>query len=295
MVTADARPIGMFDSGVGGLTVARAVIDLLPHEDLVYFGDTARCPYGPRSEREVRAFALEIMDSLVTEGVKLLVVACNAAASSALDDARSRYDVPIVSVIEPGVNAAIAATRNGRIGVIGTQRTIDSGAYERAVAATGSDVALFSKACPLFVDFVERGDTTSRELVRVALEYLAPLESAGIDTLILGCTHYPLLAGVIRYVFGERVVLISSADATATEVYGRLKDDGLLNQQSARGVHRFVASSQEGISSELGTRFLGPEFRPVEYRPWRSAGDPLAAGATTGLTDGATPDETRTR
>jgi glutamate racemase len=192
------RAIGMFDSGVGGLTVARAVIDLLPHEDLIYFGDTARCPYGPRPHQEVRKFALEIMDALMEEDVKLLVIACNAASSTALEEARARYDVPIVSVIEPAVRAALAATRNRRVGLIGTQVTVSSRAYDRAVEKSRANVTLVSAACPRFVEFVENGDTTSDELLRTAERYLSPLRQGGVDTLILGCTHYPLLAGVIQ-------------------------------------------------------------------------------------------------
>lgn len=269
VVTSKAeRPIGMFDSGVGGLTVARAVIDLLPHEDIVYFGDSARCPYGPRPPEQVRAFALEIMELLVAEDVKLLVAACNAASSTALDAAAARFDVPIIGVIEPGVKAAIAATRNRRIGLIGTEVTVASGAYDRAVQATKANVTLISRACPRFVEFVERGETASDEVLKVAEEYLAPLKEAEVDTLILGCTHYPFLAGVIQYVMGEGVVLISSAEATANEVFARLTDMGLLNPKHEPGVHRFIASSAQGISSELGTRFLGPEFTAVEHRPW---------------------------
>ena len=263
-----SRPIGMFDSGVGGLTVARAVIDLLPHEELVYLGDTARCPYGPRPADEVRRFALEIMDHLVEENVKLIVVACNSAASVALQAARARYEVPVLSVIEPGVTAAIAATRNRRIGLIGTVATVGSGSYEDAVAATRANVRLFSQACPRFVEFVERNDMTSDEVVKTAEEYLQPLKDAEVDTLILGCTHYPLLSGVIRYVMGEDVVLVSSADATANEVFVKLKQDGLLNQAHEHGRHRFIASSREGMFSELGTLLLGPRFEGIEHRPW---------------------------
>jgi glutamate racemase len=266
-----SRPIGMFDSGVGGLTVARSTIDLLPHEDLVYFGDTARCPYGPRPEEEVKRFALEIMDHLVEEDVKILVVACNAAASSGLEEARARYDVPIVSVIEPGVRAAIAATRNRRIGLIGTERTVSSAAYDRVTAGTRANVKLISQACPRFVDFVERGDTTSDELIEVAREYLLPLVEEGVDTLILGCTHYPLLTGVIQYVMGEDVVLISSAEVTASDVYMSLLRRRLLNPQRSPGTHRFVSSSNQGSFGELGARFLGPEFGTVEHRPWPAA------------------------
>lgn len=277
-----ARPIGMFDSGVGGLTVARAVIDQLPHEDLVYFGDTARCPYGPRPAQEVRAFALEIMDALVAEDVKLLVVACNAAASAALHQARHRYDVPIISVIEPGIRAGLAATRNRRLGVIGTEITISSGSYDDALAATRANVSLFSKACPRFVEFVERGDTTSDELFAVAEEYLAPLREAEVDTVILGCTHYPLLSAVIQYVMGKDVVLISSAEATAAEVVKKLRDDGMLKPSTAPGVHRFISSSEGGAWSDLGLRFLGPEFTNVEHRPWDDATERRLLGAREG-------------
>jgi glutamate racemase len=257
----------MFDSGVGGLTVARAVIDLLPHEDLIYFGDTARCPYGPRPAEEVKKFALEIMDSLMAEDVKMLVVACNSAASSALDEARARYDVPVVSVIEPAVRAAIAATRNGRVGLIGTARTVTSGAYDRVVAETKENVVLVSQACPRFVEFVEKGDTASDELISVAEGYLQPLKDEGVDTVILGCTHYPLLTGVIQYVMGEGVVLVSSAEATAVDVFAELRNDDLLNRSTEPGRHRFIASSK-GSMSQLGDRFLGPEFGEVEHRVW---------------------------
>lgn len=269
MVNAAASaPIGMFDSGLGGLTVARAVIDRLPHEDIVYFGDTARLPYGPRPADEVKGFALEIMDLLVTQNVKLLLVACNSAASTAMDAAIARYDVPIISVIEPGVKAAVAATRNRKIGLIGTEATVASRSYDRALEATLANVTMFEQACPRFVEFVERGETTSDEVIKVAEDYLAPLKEAEVDTVILGCTHYPLLTGVIQLVMGEDVVLISSAEATATEVFTRLHADGLLNDQTDLGTHRFIASSGQGTFGELGRRFLGPEFGAVEHHNW---------------------------
>ena len=266
-----ARPIGIFDSGFGGLTVARAVIDLLPHEDLIYFGDTARFPYGPRPPEEVRRFALEITDLLVDEGVKLVVVACNSAESTAFYEATGRYEVPIVTVIEHGVKAAIAATRNRRIGMIGTVATVASRAYDKVVDATRENVTFVTQACPLFVDFVERGDTTSDELIEVAREYLAPLKQEGIDTLILGCTHYPLLAGVIRFVMGEEVLLVSSAETTAADVFARLKHEDLLNPTDRPGKHRFITSGREEPFGELGKRFLGSEFQQLERRPWTTA------------------------
>jgi glutamate racemase len=261
-------PIGIFDSGVGGLTVARAVIDLMPHENLIYFGDTERCPYGPRPATEVRGFALEILDLLVAQDVKFIVVACNAAASAVLPEARDLYEIPIISVVEPGVRAAVAATRNRRIGLIGTELTVSSRSYDHALAATRANVTLLSAPCPRFVEFVERGETTSDEVIKVAEEYLAPLKEHDVDTLILGCTHYPLLTGVIQYVMGSHVVLISSAGVTAVDVFGRLHDEGLLNDSHDQGRHRFVASGREGLFSELGRRFLGPEFGEVDYHSW---------------------------
>ena len=270
VVEAAERPIGMFDSGLGGLTVARAVIDLLPNEHLLYFGDTARCPYGPRPPEEVRRFALEITDYLVSEDVKLVVVACNSAESAAFYESVGRYEVPIVTVIDPGVRAAIAATRNRRIGMIGTEATVRSRAYDHAVAKTKANVTLASAACPKFVDFVESGDTASEALLAVAEEYLAPLKRAEVDTLILGCTHYPLLSGVIQYVMGEDVVLISSAETTANDVYKSLLEGDLLRRSDALPRHRFVMSGSEGASNELDRRFLGPEFDGTEHRPWES-------------------------
>jgi glutamate racemase len=261
-------PIGMFDSGVGGLTVARAVIDLLPHEDLVYFGDTARFPYGPRSPEEIRRFAIEITDFLVSEGVKMVVVACNSAESTAFYD--RRYELPVVTVIEPGIKAALAATRNRRIGMIATEATVRSGAYDLAIERLRANVTLVSAACPKFVEFVERGDTTSDAVLAAAEDYLAPLKEAEVDSLILGCTHYPFLSGVLQYVMGEDVVLISSAEATANEVYARLLELDLLKHDDAPGLFRFVASSADGLDDQLGRRFLGPEFGPVEYRSWIS-------------------------
>lgn len=270
MVVADAtRPIGMFDSGLGGLTVARAVIDLLPNEDLIYFGDTGRFPYGPRPPEEVRRFALEIADMLVEESVKLIVVACNSAESAAFYKAERHYDIPVVTVIEPGVKAALNATRNGRIGLLATEATVYSRAYDATMKELGRPgLELISQAAPKFVDFVERGDTTSDALLAAAEGYLQPLKDAAVDTVILGCTHYPLLSGVISYVMGDGVVLVSSAEATATEVYTTLLEHDLLNRTENAGEHRFISSSEEGLFTELGRRFLGPEFRSVERRPW---------------------------
>lgn len=256
-------PIGIFDSGVGGLTVARAVLDQLPHEPVRYVGDTARGPYGPRPLAQVRSFALEILDGLVADGVKMLVIACNTASSAMLRDARERYDVPVIEVIHPAVRRAAAATRNGRVGVIGTQATITSGAYEDAFAAA-PDVELVTLACPRFVEFVEAGVTGGPELIRVAHEYLDPLHDAGIDTLVLGCTHYPLLTGVISYVMGEQVTLVSSAEETAKDVYRTLAAHELLRADDLpEPEHVFLATGDAADFQRLGRRFLGPEIGQV--------------------------------
>ncbi|MCA1823695.1 MAG: glutamate racemase [Mycobacteriales bacterium] len=258
-------PIGIFDSGVGGLTVARAVLDQLPHEPIVYVGDTARGPYGPLSLAEVHAYAVDVMDHLVEAGVKLLVIACNSASAACLHDARDRYDVPVVEVIDPAVRRAVAATRIGRVGVIGTEATISSGAYDEAFAAVDDSVNVVSAACPRLVEFVERGDTFSPELLDVAANYLAPLRGAGVDTLVLGCTHYPLLTGVLSWVMGDGVTLVSSAEETAKDVYRELARDGLFRDPALpEPTHRFLATGDPEPFGRLGRRFLGPEITAVE-------------------------------
>jgi glutamate racemase len=264
----DDRPIGVFDSGVGGLTVVRALIDLMPNESIVYYGDTARGPYGPRSRDEVRSYVDDVAQTLVKEGVKLLVVACNSASSAGLDHIRDAYpDIPLVEVIEPAVRAAIRATRNRRIGVIGTELTIASGAYARAVALTRENVELFSRACPRFVEFVERGQTGGAELI-VAHEYLQPLIDVDVDTLILGCTHYPMLTGVITFVMGRDVVQISSAEETARDVFVLLTEQELARAPRERPTYRFMCSGDPTSFGKLGRRFLGPEIAGVEAYPW---------------------------
>ncbi len=256
--------IGIFDSGVGGLTVARAVIDQLPHEPVRYVGDTARGPYGPRPLAEVRSFSLEIMDRLVADGVKALVIACNSASAATLRDARERYDVPVIEVVHPAVRRAVAATRSGRVGVIGTSATITSGAYSDAFAAA-PQVELTSIACPRFVEFVEAGITWGPELIDVANAYLEPMRQADIDTLVLGCTHYPLLTGVISYVMGETVTLVSSAEETAKDVYRTLVAHDLLRDPALPDpVHRFTVTGDPAEFQRLGRRFLGPEIGSVE-------------------------------
>ncbi len=258
-------PIGIFDSGVGGLTVARAVLDQLPHEPVLYIGDTARGPYGPRPIAEVRSFALDVMDHLVDEGVKLLVIACNSASAAVLRDARERYDVPVVEVIQPAVRRAARVTRSGRVGVIGTQATVTSGAYVDAFAAA-PEISVFQQACPRFVEFVEVGVTGGPELQQIAHEYLDPLTDQGVDTVVLGCTHYPLLTGVISYVVGDDVTLVSSADETAKDVYRTLVAHELERDPALPPpVHRFVATGDPAPFAALARRFLGPEVVRVEH------------------------------
>ena len=262
---ADA-PIGIVDSGVGGLTVARAILDQLPHEPILYIGDTAHGPYGPRPLAEVREFAIEIMDQLVDENVKMIVIACNSASAATLRDARERYGVPVIEVVHPAVRRAVAATRNGKIGVIGTEMTINSGAYDDAFAAA-RDAEIYSVACPRFVEFVESGVTGGDELIFVANAYLEPLRDAGVDTLVLGCTHYPLLTGVLSYVMGEGVTLVSSAEETAKDVYRTLVANGLARDAWLPAPsNQFFATGDPKSFEQLGRRFLGPEIGTVKVR-----------------------------
>jgi glutamate racemase len=257
-------PIGMFDSGVGGLTVARAMLDLLPHEPIYYVADTAHFPYGPKPIAEVREYALAALDQLVDHGVKMLVIACNSASSAMLRDARERYAVPVVEVIQPAVRKAVSATRNGKVGVIGTHATITSMAYDDAFAAA-TQIDLTTAACPRFVEFVEAGITMSDELLGCAKEYLAPIVEHGCDTLVLGCTHYPFLAGALSLVVGDEVMLVSSADETARDVYRTLVRHGLSRSEDAPPPrHQFVATGDPDVFYQLGRRFLGPEISSVE-------------------------------
>lgn len=271
--TADG-PIGLVDSGVGGLTVARAVLDQLPHERLLYLGDTAHGPYGPLPLAQVRAYTLACLDRLVDEGAKLLVIACNSGTSAALADARERYPVPVLDVVRPAVRRAVAATRSGRVGVIGTVATVTSGAYEDAFAAAPA-VTLTSTACPAFVGFVERGVTSGRQVLQVVQASLAPLQDAGVDTLVLGCTHYPLLSGVIALAMGEGVTLVSSAEQTAQDVVRVLLTRGLERDRALPPpVHRFLATGDPEPFARLGRRFLGPEVALVEAVAGTAAGVP---------------------
>jgi glutamate racemase len=262
----------MFDSGFGGLTVARALIDLLPHEDLIYVGDTARYPYGPRPLDEVRDFASQITRKLVEEdGVKLVVVACNTATAAALESLRYQFDVPLVGVIGPGVRALLSVTETGRVGVIGTVGTIGSGAYQRAVESrrsltlAGRPVALTCAACPGLVELVERGEVKGDGALTLVERLLAPVRRAGVDSLLLGCTHYPYLARIIGEVMGPDVVLVSSADETAFEVRGILSDAGLGRRSASPGKQRWISSGEAGAFVRLGHHLFGPELDQAEH------------------------------
>jgi len=262
MMNTNNAPIGIFDSGVGGLTVARAIIDQLPGESILYIGDTARGPYGPKSLAQVRSYALEIMDELVKAGVKAIVIACNTASAAMLRDARERYGIPVIEVIQPAVRRAVSATRSGKVGVIGTVATIESKAYLDAFAAA-PQLQITAKACPLFVEFVESGKTSGDEITKIAQDYLKSMQAADIDTLVLGCTHYPLLTGVISYVMGNDVTLVSSAEETAKDLYRTLVENNLLNSGAAKVSHRFVATADTDRFTALAKRFLGPEVVSV--------------------------------
>lgn len=250
------------------MTVARAIIDQLPGESIYYVGDTANSPYGTKGISQVRELALGVMDRLVESGVKLLVIACNSASAAVLRDARERYTeklgVPVVEVIQPAVRSAVATSGNKKVGVIGTNATISSRAYEDAFAAA-VDFEITTAACPAFVDYVERGITSGPELLAVAQDYLAPLRQAGVDTLVLGCTHYPLLQAALAYVMGDGVNLVSSADETAKDVFRVLTEHNLLAPAGNRPTHSFFATGDSKQFETLARRFLGPEVLSVQH------------------------------
>ena len=256
-------PIGVFDSGVGGLTVVRSLIDRLPREHVVYLGDDARGPYGPRDPEEVRRFAREIIDYLLGFDVKLVVIACNSATAAALEEAQRDYNIPVVGVILPGVRAALGRSTNRRIGVIGTVLTIGSGSYETAIRRLDPRAQVFSRACPEFVDFVERGEVDGEHIAEIANGYLDPMVETGVDTIILGCTHYPMLEALIQRIVGDGVTLISSADETAEEVEDILERLGCVRNDRSIGRRYFLATGDAEKCTELGSMFLGPEVQEV--------------------------------
>jgi glutamate racemase len=263
-MSGNAAPIGVFDSGIGGLTVVRELMRQLPNESIIYFGDTARVPYGPKSPETVLRYSREIVAFLKGEGVKAVVVACNTATAHALPALREENDLPIIGVIEPGSRAAARATLTGRVGVIGTQGTINSRAYEKAIKGAAPETEIIALACPLFVPLAEEGwlDTDVTRLV--AEEYLKPVNDAHVDTLVLGCTHYPLLKPVIGRVVGRDVRLIDSAEETAAETVATLKSSGLAHAKTDHARYRFIASDAPEQFLRVGGRFLGSAIDRVE-------------------------------
>ncbi len=259
------KAIGVMDSGVGGLTVVKEIYRYLPQESIVYFGDTYRMPYGPRPHQEVRKFALEIIEFLQTQEIKMVVVACNSATAAGLEHYRDELDIPVLGVIEPGIRAALSVTSNERVGVIGTTGTIGSGVYESIMNRLAPTVKVYSKACPMLVLLVENGLVNTPEAYRVAEEYLIPLKKEGVDTLIMGCTHYPLMEGLIREVMGEEITLISSAEETAREVGWLLEKQNLYNPLNSNGPrHRFFVSGKPFAFQEIGKELLGREIKAFQ-------------------------------
>jgi len=259
-------PLGVFDSGIGGLTVARALFERLPRESVIYFGDTARVPYGPKSPDTVRRYSGEILNFLLGRGVKAVVVACNTSTAHALPYLKERSSVPVVGVIEPGARAAVAATTTGTIGVIGTAGTVASGAYERAIKSLRPDAKVHSQACPLFVPLVEEGWFEHPAAELIAREYLEPLKRARVDVLVLGCTHYPLLKPLLSRVMGADVRLVDSAEETAKTVSHELERLDLLANGGSHE-HRFVVSDDELHFRKVGALFLGEKLKQVEVVP----------------------------
>ncbi|MDD5427658.1 MAG: glutamate racemase [Candidatus Omnitrophica bacterium] len=260
----DPRPIGIFDSGVGGLTVVGEMQDILPNEDLVYFGDTARVPYGTKSKETVTKFSVENVEFLMEHNVKLVVVACNTASSLSLDFLKRCFRVPVMGVIEPGARQAVSATRNNRIGVVGTHATISSGAYEKAVKKISPRYKVFTQACPLFVPLVEEGWSDKEVTKTITQIYLKPLKQKKVDTLVMGCTHYPILKEVLKKVMGPGVMLVDSARETAKEARRILDAGGLLNGSKRSGRHIFFVSDEPNRFVRIGEKFLKRRIKCVK-------------------------------
>jgi glutamate racemase len=260
----NAAPIGIFDSGIGGLTVARAIYDRLPGESTIYFGDTARVPYGPKSPDTVRRYSLEILHWLLGQGVKAVVIACNTSTAHALDTLQAESPVPVIGVIEPGARAAAAGTRGGPVGVIGTAGTIASNAYAKAIRRMKPDARVEQRSCPLFVPLVEEGWFEHPAAELIAREYLSPLHAVGVDTLVLGCTHYPLLKPLLERVMGPGVRLIDSGQETAAVVAATLEEQGMTAPAGGEAFHRFAVSDDEARFLQVGSRFVGDRLESAE-------------------------------
>ncbi|MEF9934878.1 MAG: glutamate racemase [Clostridium sp.] len=257
------RPIGVFDSGIGGLTVAKEIMDILPSEDIVYFGDTARVPYGNKSKLTIEKFSLQISRFLETENVKAIVIACNTASAFALDAVKDKFSVPVIGVINPGARAAATTTKNNKIGIIGTEGTVSSGAYSKAVENICNEIEIFSTPCPLFVPIVEEGWSEKEVSYMIAKEYLQNLKEIGVDSLVMGCTHYPLLNNVVQRVMGEDVTLINPARETAIELRLILKDLNILNSEGDRGIYKYFVSDNAKKFVTVGERFLNRKIEDI--------------------------------
>jgi glutamate racemase len=260
----DSRPVGVFDSGVGGLTVLHECLVTMPHEDFVYLGDHARLPYGPRPLAEIRRFAHEIGAFLETQDVKLVLVACNAATSAALPQLQEELTVPVVGVITPEAHAAVQATRNRRIGLLATQATVEAGRYAKLIGDLDAGVEFFPVACPRLVPLIESDDPFAAETTEAVREYATPLKEAGVDTVILGCTHYPLIRPIFQRVFGRDVTLVFSAEETAREVAETLARKGIENGEGREGTYRFLTTGEPSLFRELGERFLQLPLGDIE-------------------------------
>jgi glutamate racemase len=261
----DPRPIGIFDSGAGGLTVLHECLVTMPHEDFVYLGDGARCPYGPRPAEEIRRFALELGGHLAREGVKLIVAACNSATAAALPLLQERLSVPVVGVLAPEAHAAVQATRNRRLGVLATDATVESDRYANAIRALDAGCEVVQVACPTLVPMIEAGGVSTAAIDGAVRAYAAPLRRAGVDTVILGCTHYPLIRPVFERVFGRGTTLVFSADETAREVVDTLERRGVQNAERNLGSCRFLTTGSPAEFRALGERFLQLPIESVEH------------------------------
>jgi glutamate racemase len=260
----DTRPIGIFDSGIGGLTVVDKVQEILPNENLVYFGDTARVPYGTKSKETVTKFSVENVEFLMEHNVKLVIVACNTASSLSLEFLKRCFRVPVIGVIEPGAREAVSATRNNRIGVIGTNATVSSQAYEKAIRKISPRYFVQAQACPLFVPLVEEGWADKDVTEEVVNIYLKMLKTKSVDTLIMGCTHYPILKSVLQKTMGKNVMLVDSAKEVAKEAKEILDASGLLNYSKAKGKHKFFVSDEPNRFIKIGEKFLGKRIKCVK-------------------------------
>lgn len=254
------KPIGILDSGVGGLTVVKEIFRQLPNERIIYFGDTARCPYGPRAPEEVKRFTLEIIDFLLKFNVKMIIIACNTATAAALEDVKRLVDIPVIGVIQPGSLAAIKKTKTGQIGIIGTEGTILSGAYEKTLKNINPNLSISSLACPTLVPIVEAGNLDG-EIIRIAVkEALSQILDKEIDSLILGCTHYPIISNYIQEIMGDDIVLLSSAEETAREASAILHYHNIINEPTSKTEHYFFTTGEETHFKQIGEKWLGTEI-----------------------------------